>query len=229
MEALLRELGIKQILEFASGISLRGLAMTEDPMVNYVETDLPALTEEKHEILRKIMQKYGIMRRQNLHIFSANILNEREIERVLPVFRLREPVAIVHEGLFPYLNRNERRIAACNIRRVLNRLGGVWITPDLDAKVDLIHNASDGAAKPIVDQISLVTGCNVTENAFADDDEMVDFFTREGFEIEAQPMLSARTELSLYRDRPMPEEIRVALKSLRLWVMRVAPKVPGND
>jgi len=54
---LLEENRAKQILEIASGFSPRGLAMTHDGSVEYVEADLPDIIKAKKEIVRKLVQE----------------------------------------------------------------------------------------------------------------------------------------------------------------------------
>ncbi len=44
---LIRSSGTTQVLELASGFSLRGLAMSENSDLVYVDTDLPGIREEK--------------------------------------------------------------------------------------------------------------------------------------------------------------------------------------
>ena len=130
----LLDMGIKNVLEFASGIALRGLAMTENPDLTYVETDLPGLTEEKTKLLDTIMSRHGLKTRGNLFFHVANILNYEEIEPALKHFQGNTPIAIVHEGLLQYLTHPEKRAAAINIHKILKQFGGVWLTPDLDIK-----------------------------------------------------------------------------------------------
>ena len=134
---------IKQVLEFASGISLRGLAMTKDPDLIYVETDLPGLNDEKVKLVNTVMERHEINKRSNLFFHSANILNYSDIEPALSHFDVKKPVAIVHEGLFQYLTREEKAIAAKNIYKILKAFGGRWITPDLDTKSAIHRQAFD--------------------------------------------------------------------------------------
>ena len=56
-QAVLRS-KVKQVVEFASGLSLRGLAMTQShPELTYLETDLPDLNREKMSLLRQVLQQ----------------------------------------------------------------------------------------------------------------------------------------------------------------------------
>ena len=57
---------ITQVLEIAAGLSPRGLAMTEDPNVVYVATDLPEILEQEKAIAESILAKLNI-HRSNLY------------------------------------------------------------------------------------------------------------------------------------------------------------------
>ena len=48
---------INQVLEIAAGLSPRGLAITEDPDVVYVATDLPLILEQEQAIAESILAK----------------------------------------------------------------------------------------------------------------------------------------------------------------------------
>ena len=58
---LISKSDIHQVLELASGFSLRGLAMTSNPEITYIESDLPELTAEKVGLVkrREITKSWG--------------------------------------------------------------------------------------------------------------------------------------------------------------------------
>ena len=122
--------GITQVLELASGLSFRGLAMTEDPEYIYVETDLTELMQEKQQILSRIISNHDLRERKNLFFDAVNILSFPEIESAIRHFKPWDPVAVIHEGLYLYLSMSEKVTAVRNIHSVLSRFGGAWITPD---------------------------------------------------------------------------------------------------
>src|SRR5579862_9381945 len=47
LTSLLVDSGVDQIVELASGLSPRGLILTENPAITFIETDLPEILEEK--------------------------------------------------------------------------------------------------------------------------------------------------------------------------------------
>lgn len=210
-----------QILEFASGISLRGLAMTESPKFTYVETDLPGITDEKIKLVNVIMDKYGIEKRTNLFFCKANVLNYAEIEPALDHFDVRKPIVIVHEGLFQYLNKDEKTLAAKHIHRILNRFGGAWITPDLDT-IDQSHGFDTLLYQyaSFINAIEKVTGRDFKKNSFAHDEDTITFFNKLGFKVDWVLQFHEGTSLSsLPNDSLLFTQV---IKRLRLWVITIS-------
>jgi hypothetical protein len=74
----IRKSGTRQILELASGISLRGLALTQDPGVTYVESDLEELTDEKASLVSDLRRQYYLATYGNLHLVVANALDRHQ-------------------------------------------------------------------------------------------------------------------------------------------------------
>ena len=133
----IRKLRATQVLELASGFSLRGLAMTRDPEVTYVESDLEELTDEKASLVTDLRRRYGLTDHGHLHLVTANALELSELRSAAMSFRRDQPIAVVNEGLLLYLSANEMAAVARNIRDLLIEFDGVWITPDFALKQDV--------------------------------------------------------------------------------------------
>ncbi len=216
----LEEYSFKQVLEFASGIALRGLAMSQDPSLTYVETDLAGLSEEKNKLIGIIKKKYSIKDNDNLFFHFANILNHQEIEPVLEHFNKSSPLAIVHEGLFQYLSKPEKAKAAKNIHAILKKFGGRWISPDLDTKEKMHAHVFDPKRyQTFLQVIEKNTGCNFENNAFDNDDDIYNFFHELGFHVEWVPQMQDGIELFSLRSKVLKPELEKSLASLRLWVL----------
>jgi len=184
-DRILGQRGATQVLEVAAGLSPRGLAMTENPAVVYVVTDLPQILEEEQAIAEAILAKLNI-RRPNLHFQIANVLDRESLSRAVIFFKPNRPMAVITEGLLPYLSRREKEVAAKNIRRLLVKHGGIWITPDVSTKqswsdVSRIDRVSMGQR---IRKISGVTGRNIRSNVFANESEVKQFFDGAGFAIQ---------------------------------------------
>lgn len=219
----LEQAHVTQILEFASGISLRGLAMTKAPSLIYVETDLPELNQEKVDLVSKVMKRNNIENRANLFFHAVNVLNFDEIEPVLRHFSVHKPLAIVHEGLFQYLTRDEKKQAAKNIHRLLERYGGVWMTPDLDTKSSFhAQLVSRSQSEEMMGIIKNLTGRDFMHNAFEDDEDVLAFFHDLGFVVEWQPQMNKNIVLSTIKSKSIRQDTLDALSRLRLWTLKVA-------
>src|SRR5206468_6588306 len=94
-------------LELASGVALRGLAMTQEPSVTYVESDLPELTDAKVSLVSALCRQYNLAIHGNLHLVAANALDNHQLQTAVKHFRRHQPVGVVHEGLLPYLSACE--------------------------------------------------------------------------------------------------------------------------
>ncbi|MCA9507943.1 MAG: hypothetical protein KC505_05935 [Myxococcales bacterium] len=212
----------KQVLEFASGISLRGLSMTKDPDMVYVETDLEALNSEKQNLLDTIKNKHGIKNRNNLFFHPANILDMEQIKPALKHFDPHKKLGIINEGLFPYLNRDEKLKAAKNIRSILEKFEGSWITPDMESKKSMHgYILEQHQQKNFLSAIEEKTGCNFSDNAFEDENDVKIFFSELGFNVECIPQLQNGIKLSSLEKIAHSKTAMEHIENLRLWIFRL--------
>ena len=84
--AVLRKNKAKQVLELASGLSFRGLALTQNPDIVYVETDLEELTNEKRLLVSMLTRKYGLTADGNFTMSSANALDANQLQNCNSTF-----------------------------------------------------------------------------------------------------------------------------------------------
>lgn len=208
------------IVELASGFSPRGLIFSRNPKINYLEVDLPDVIEEKRAIVRDII---SVKSRPNLQFVSANILDDscfEEIEKKLSA----GPVALICEGLLPYFNCEEKNILTKNIRYLLMKRGGTWITPDISSKerIKMILQTDPNLAK-VLDFFSGMSHCNIEANSFATLDDARTFFRGNGFKItewkqcEIVPKLRS---LSLLSDTEI-KKIKAMLERGYIWTMEL--------
>src|ERR1041385_2394452 len=52
--------GCRQVLELASGLAMRGLAMSQDADVNYIESDLTSISAEKAHLIAILHARYSL-------------------------------------------------------------------------------------------------------------------------------------------------------------------------
>jgi O-methyltransferase involved in polyketide biosynthesis len=216
---LIKQTGIKQVLELASGFSLRGLSMSQSPDISYVETDLAELNEEKIPLITALREKYGLRDVGNYHVITANALDRTEVETAAKVLDRSHPLVVVAEGLIPYLSSAEQAILADNVRNLISGFnGGAWITPDFTTKQT--ESAVTGTFRTFREAINKTTDRNLHEGAFDSEEALDAFINKHGF----TSMCSYQTDLvqSLVSvDRlGIDQELLERLKPrMRVWLM----------
>ncbi len=193
LDKLIAESGIKQVLELASGLTARGIIMTANPEVQYVETDLPKMAEEKRNIIQLLETKGVIPNHSNLHIKTANVLELESLEGAITSFA-KEPIAVINEGLLRYLNFDEKAQVAKNVCSLLEEFGGIWITPDISMKSVIAREAEKADRR--IGKISTLTGRDISKNLFENVDEAQRFFEKLGFSVERHSLMEVADQLA---------------------------------
>ncbi|HEY3268308.1 MAG TPA: class I SAM-dependent methyltransferase [Armatimonadota bacterium] len=219
--ATLRTSGISQVLEIASGLSLRGLAMTEDPSLTYIETDLAPLTAEKAALAPLIVEAHGLEPRPNHHLIAANAVDADSLQEAAGILDPSRPIAVVNEGLFPYLSPLELRTVAANVRDLLRRFGGFWLTPDFSIRAEA--EAVSEQRRRVRQAVNGATDREMYRAAFGSAAEMQDFFDELGLDAEASLQVDAAPKaLSVDRLHLPPDTMDRLRPRLKLWTLRLA-------
>jgi O-methyltransferase involved in polyketide biosynthesis len=216
--ALLERFQIAQVLELASGFTLRGLVMTQDPRVTYVESDLEDLTQEKTTLVAELCQQNQLPVPAQLHFVTVNALAQAELDAALKYFSRDAPLAIVHEGLLQYLSASEMERVARNIRNVLTQFDGIWVTPDFSIKAQAADISEQQRHFRAI--VTAATERKMYNNAFDGDAQLCDFFAAMGLHVqefhqrELVPDLVSPDKLAL--TPALVEQITAPLKLWRL-------------
>jgi len=213
------------VMEFAVGTSVeRGLCITSAADKMYVGTDLAEVVEGAKHIMREI----GAGVRPNLHLEPVNILSYVEIVHAARHFQERRNIMIVHEGLWMHLTLDEQSTAATNIRRILARYGGTWVTPDIIDRESNEHfnHLLGPQMEPAIVRTNRtgaeITGRLVENNFFETRMCAVEFLRKAGFEVSLYPLVEDFNDLkSGLKLLDMDERGRAesALRQKFLWVM----------
>jgi len=183
-----------QILELASGLLPRGMILSQNRDVTFIESDLPGMIHRKQQLVQQL-----IGNRPNLHFLTLNAA-QRPNPLPLPAdyFHPEKPVTILCEGLLMYLTLAEKQQVCANVREMLVSYGGVWITSDFTTKAHRAEQMrqSDAALRQINQKIMSFTGRRFTENEFDDLDHAKQFARKQGFRVEAFSMLEVVEQLS---------------------------------
>jgi len=219
---LIGKSGCSQVLELASGYSLRGLDLTQSGALRYVETDLPDVVSTKLTLLDDLRQQHGIPASPLHVVTAADALDFEQLRTAAGGLDQHLPLMVLCEGLVGYLTRAETERLTANVRALLRAFGGGWwICPDFAFRTEL------GSLPPervrLREAITGVTQRQLDASAFEDDSDLTAFFARFGFEvgvrsqIDESPALASIPALGLSptwaeRMRPL----------LRVWVMTPA-------
>lgn len=217
---LLREVRPGQILEIASGLSPRGLEFTELSDFTVVEVDLPGVMALKQEIVTRTLQAKGSgSGRPNLHLETGNVLKLDDLLRATEYLKKSKPLAVVNEGLLRYLNFNEKAAVAKNVRNILDRFGGTWITPDITLRK--VMEREGDVAKGQNERVKQLTGIDIDKNRFENVDHAQVFFEELGFEVERHKFDEVRGELVSPERLNIPsEEADATIAHAWAFVMR---------
>jgi O-methyltransferase involved in polyketide biosynthesis len=215
---MLRKSEAKQVLELASGFSLRGLIATQDPSVTYVESDLEDLTGEKTSLVSDLCRQYSLAVPGNLHFVVADALDRHQLQAAVKDFRRDQPIAVVNEGLLQYLSAGEMEMVARNIRDLLTEFGGLWITPDFSLKED---------ARDVSDQqrrfrsiVAAATDRKLYNNAFDNDEQLFAFFDDVGLHPQVLNQLDVAPNIVSLDALKLPQQMLAQAKPrLKLWIL----------
>ena len=203
---IIEKCDITQILEIAAGLSPRGLAMTRDPKIICMITDLPQILEEERMIVDRMLVKSN-NHRPNLYYRAVNALDKENLSAAMAVFKDDRATAIIAEGLLPYFSRREKETLADNIHELLKRYGGIWIATDVQTKQSMqkVSQIAEHTGKRLA-RISNSTGTDLESNLFIDDADIEQFFNKAGFRMEEYSYSNILGDLSSIKLLNLNEE-----------------------
>jgi len=213
---LILENGSKQILEIASGFAPRGLELSRDKSIIYVELDLPDVIRDKREIINDIVKGVPV---SNLHFVEGNALDFDSMLHATKYFSRDQPITVTHEGLLRYLDFEQKSQVAKNIYHLLDIFGGVWITTDISLKNVMFNE--DKTQKDHNKLVRTLTGINTDQNRFENEEQAKAFFESFGFSVERHSYLEVRDSLVSPQRLHMPEKtLNEMIKFPVVYVMR---------
>lgn len=215
---LIRKSGATQVLELASGYSLRGLDLTRHAAIRYVETDLAEVVATKRALLDDLRAQHGIAQSPQHFLTTADALDLEQLRAAAAVLEPAQPVIVLCEGLILYLTKAETERLATNVHALLQDFGGTWMTPDFVLRAGAPELPPERAR--LREAVTGVTQRQLDASSFDDDAALDAFLRRVGFEaavhaqVDETPAFSSIGRLGLSPD--LVERLRPAL---RVWVM----------
>jgi len=214
--------GTSQVLELASGYSLRGLDLTRSGAVRYVETDLPGVVAAKLALLEEVRQHHGLGQSPAHVVTTADALDFDAVRSSAAALDTSQALTVLCEGLIMYLSKEQTEQLATNVRRLLGQFsGGCWITPDFTFRVE----AKDLPPERIRlrEAITGVTQRQIDASAFEDGDDLAAFLARAGFDVEVRSQVEETPSFSSPQALGLsPASIERLRGALRVWVMTIA-------
>jgi O-methyltransferase involved in polyketide biosynthesis len=133
LDALVLESGTTSVIELAAGLSARGVRVTSDPNVTYVEVDQPRVVAKKRELLGRTDAGRAALRRPNLTMVAGDALALSLDSLLAP--EAQRPVVIA-EGLMMYLDATSQRRLFAAVAELLSARGGGAFAFDLVPSIE---------------------------------------------------------------------------------------------
>ncbi|KYC35053.1 hypothetical protein WA1_09975 [Scytonema hofmannii PCC 7110] len=184
---------ITQILELASGLLPRGMNLSCDPNITFIETDLPAMIRCKQQLVQQLIGE-----RPNLHFVEIDATSSpSHFLKSTVHLKAEQPVMLLCEGLLTHLTLSEKQQVCTNVREMLHAYGGVWITPDfIDTPSFSRSLQNDPDLQKLIQIGTNFTGRSLVDNNFATPDQARQFAYEQGFRVVEYSMLNVINELS---------------------------------
>lgn len=141
IDHLARASGAKQIVELAAGLSRRGVTMSADPSMTYVEIDLPDVVHYKRALMQRSEAGREVLVRPNLHLVRGDVLEcdlGDHVDASAPLF-------VIAEGLVVYLKPEQQETLFRRVRELLSRGGGAFVF-DLVPRIEEPRPGATGRA-----------------------------------------------------------------------------------
>lgn len=180
---------------------------------------------ESSPVIEAIARRTGVPL-DNLHLRPVNVLDRDAMVSAASHFGTTR-FAVCNEGLLMYLDMDEKAMMAGNVRGLLLRAGGCWITTDItlgEARkkiASMLGPVGKVIAKSAMKNIAAVTGRNISENDFKSTADAFNFYNDLGFEVEEVPMYDGEYTLATLSLIPEKQKVRLldALSSAKTWMM----------
>ncbi|MBQ7152780.1 MAG: STAS domain-containing protein [Clostridia bacterium] len=119
---LIEDSGYRCNVDLPCGFTPKALHMTENGL-SFVGLDLPVVAREAGEVFFSLA-----IHPEKMSFHGVDATNYQSLERALQ--DVDGPLCITTEGMLMYFTNDEAYAVASNIRRLLEKHGGCWITPD---------------------------------------------------------------------------------------------------
>ncbi|MDZ8066069.1 MAG: class I SAM-dependent methyltransferase [Nostoc sp. DedQUE08] len=193
-----------QIIELASGLLPRGMAMSQNQNITFVESDLPTMISQKQQFVKRLIGE-----RQNLYFEAIDATNQpSQFPLNVNYLHQNQPVVVLCEGLLTYLTLAEKQKVFANVREILQVYDGVWITPDLTTfdGLNQLRQISPGLQR-LNQTASNVSGRAINNYHFENIDHVKQFAYEQGFDIKEYSMLEVMNQITCLKPLGIEPEV----------------------
>jgi len=248
MNRTIEETGIDNIFDLPCGYSQRVFEMLALGKT-YVGGDLPAVINSFLPVVNEMLTDEE---KKKVAFKVTDATSYESMEKA--VAHIDGPICISMEGLTPYLNREEKARLFTNIRRLLAKKGGCWLSADVEtmayyrAGIGTFAESKEDAQQMInafltafsAQSDSDIMGNDLIErkdkNASGlsggyDFDEMEKVYNSFGLKVERIPYYRDDLELKMF-SKLTPEQtakLKALIKQVHIWKLTSDPDVPIDD
>jgi len=221
---LFRSSRIKNMVDLPCGYTPRGLDLAQRG-ISYHGCDLPAVI---HSMSSACSQLYEELREElhegdsSLSYHPVDATNYDSLRTALK--GVEGQLFITTEGLLMYLSQSELEEVFCNILRLLEEFGGMWVTTDntvVSIQEKVMQAINSGTEKP-----DMAKKSPKVENIFFDENKAEEFIRSMGFSLEKTPVYDYLPDqlktLAGYSEE-IQRKAKEALGQMDFWIMRSDP------
>ena len=193
--------GYKNVMDIACGFSSRGLYMARQG-IRFVGAEFPAVAVYGNNYLKKCLKP------DELKLASYEVADATDKEQMMAAADLMQgPVCITMDGLMMYLTHEQQASVLQNIKAILQKHGGCYITTDFSAR-DFVMGASkvvygEKNAREVYKESAKVyediADADFDQKFFNSDEEVQKFIAAQGLKVKQIPLFS--NPIQLYSER----------------------------
>ena len=248
MNRTIEETGIDNIFDLPCGYSQRVFEMLELGKT-YVGGDLPAVIDSFVPVVNEMLTDEE---KKKVAFKVTDATSYESMEKA--VAHIDGPICISMEGLTPYLNKEEKKRFFSNIKRLLAKKGGCWLSADVEtmayyrAGIGTFAESKEEAQQMInaflaafsTQSDSDIMGNDLIErkdkNASGlsggyDYDDMEKVYNSYGLKVERIPYYRDDLELRMF-SKLTPEQtakLKTLIKQVHIWKLTSDPEVSIAD
>ena len=193
--------GYKNVMDIACGFSSRGLYMARHG-IHFVGAEFPAVAVYGNQYLAKCLKP------EEVKMASYEVADATDKAQMMAAAdKMEGPVCITMDGLIMYLTHEQQASVLQNIKAVLQKHGGCYITSDFSAR-DFVMGASkvvygEKNAREVYRESAKVyeeiADADFDQKFFATDEEAKKFIAAQGLKVKQIPLF--KESFKLYSEK----------------------------